>query len=86
MIYLIIVVAYIANVLLNRFLYMQVQRISCDYYDDALTFIMVFFPMIGTVILLLVILAEYDFEDPDLFFNRLMRKFWNLFRIKRYRD
>jgi hypothetical protein len=86
MIYLIITVAYIANVFINRFLYMQVQRISCDYYDDPLTFTMVFFPLVGTVILLLIILAEYDFDDTDLFFNRLIRKFWNLFRIKRYRD
>ena len=85
MTYFIMIVVYLASVLINRFLYIRLQRISYDYDDDSITFAMVFVPLVGTVILLLVILAEYDFDDRSNGFNRAIEKFWNLFRPKNMR-
>jgi len=58
MIILIIILVYIANVYLNRYIYFKIVKIDEDFYPDRPAFIMIFLSLFGTIVLGIVYLNE----------------------------
>ena len=83
--FLIILTIYAMLVVINRFLYLALLRMDESYaYDDEL-FGILFVPVIGTIVVLMMIIAETDFDDERSFLGRMWTAFRNFFLPKHLR-
>jgi hypothetical protein len=75
MIVLIIILAYIANIFLNRWIYFQLQKLGSESYPNTACILACFLSLYGTVALLVIWFMVW-IEDKDVSANMPKIKFF----------